>query len=160
MSKPHLRPIFRCLVIIFLITMNVLLNIIFFSCNICYEILYSGLRCESSNIRNPTGLATILVLYSLLILIGLLGNLLLFIMLIRKRLYRCHHHHHHHHCQHHHQQQHHHHFHFHRERALNLRDPIQCCVLSMVIACLLQVNNPTAAKITRSELPKRLYITL
>lgn len=56
--------------------------------------------------RNQYLLIVVIFLYSLLIILGLLGNLLLLIMLVRKRLYR---------------------------------DPIQCCVLSVVIACLLQL---------------------
>ena len=49
----------------------------------------------------------VIILYSLLIILGLLGNLLLLIMLLRKRLYR---------------------------------DPIQCCVLSVATACIIQVG--------------------
>merc|ERR1712212_1315544 len=51
--------------------------------------------------RNHYLLLFVIFLYSILIIIGLLGNFLLLIMLARKRLYR---------------------------------DPIQCCVLSVVIA--------------------------
>jgi hypothetical protein len=57
-------------------------------------------------LRNQFLLIVVITLYSILILLGLLGNLLLLIMLLRKRLYR---------------------------------DPIQCCVLSVVTACLIQV---------------------
>ena len=57
-------------------------------------------------IRSHYLLVFVIFLYSILIILGLLGNLLLLIMLVRKRLYR---------------------------------DPIQCCVLSVVIACLIQV---------------------
>merc|ERR1712025_272899 len=56
--------------------------------------------------RNHYLLVFVIFLYSILIILGLLGNLLLLIMLVRKRLYR---------------------------------DPIQCCVLSVVIACLIQL---------------------
>ena len=58
-------------------------------------------------LRNHSLLIVVIILYCVLILLGLLGNLLLLIMLIRKRLYR---------------------------------DPIQCCVLSVVTACLIQVG--------------------
>ena len=50
---------------------------------------------------------TVIILYSILIILGLLGNLLLLRMLLRKRLYR---------------------------------DPIQCCVFSVVTACIVQVR--------------------
>ena len=56
--------------------------------------------------RNRILFISVLILYSFLIIIGLVGNLLLVIMLLRKKLYR---------------------------------DPIQCCVLSVVTACLVQV---------------------
>ena len=79
LSKPHLRPIFRC--IIFLIILIIFRSIIIH----CHHHHYHHLIISQ---RNPPGLATILVFYSLLIALGLLGNLLLFIMLIRKRLYR------------------------------------------------------------------------
>ena len=58
-------------------------------------------------LRNQFLLIVVISLYSILILLGLLGNLLLLIMLLRKRLYR---------------------------------DPIQCCVLSVVTACIIQVE--------------------
>ena len=58
-------------------------------------------------IRNQFLLIAVIILYSIIIILGLLGNLMLLIMLLRKRLYR---------------------------------DPIQCCVLSVVTACIIQVG--------------------
>ena len=52
-------------------------------------------------------------MYSVLILLGLLGNLLLLTMLLWKRLYS---------------------------------DPVQCCVLSVVVACLIQVSTKDSSQ--------------
>ena len=63
--------------------------------------------------RNDLLLTVVIIMYSILIILGLLGNLLLLTMLLRKRLYK---------------------------------DPVQCCVLSVVMACLIQVAQQTPLK--------------
>ena len=67
-------------------------------------------------LRNQFLLIVVIIFYSILIILGLLGNLLLLTMLLRKRLYR---------------------------------DPIQCCVLSVVTACIIQVGRQAAVKLSK-----------